>query len=329
MIKVRRKRRKLNIITGLLVLLIVLGVLIFRDNIKDSIEVGKEDEGKAEINQVDKVEEMTQIRQEGDNMVKVTTDNLNLRTAPSIEDEIILTIPKGHKVEIIDNSNLWNKVKYNGQEGFVSSTYLTKDEKSVETEKPEESEQNKSPIIKLETPNNGKVSETLIEGILLVNKTYHLPSDYNPGEDPIARTSLDNMFKACKDEIDISLAMVSGFRSYDYQEGLFKRYSNKHGEDQANRFSARAGQSEHQTGLAFDIGGPDDSYWLKESFETTEEGIWLAENAHKFGYILRYPKGKEDITGYIYEPWHFRYVGIEHATKIYEEGLTLEEYLLD
>lgn len=320
MIKVRRKRRRLNLITSLLVLLIVLGILIFRDNLKDSVEVGREYEGKTSINQVDKVEEITKISQAGDNMVKVTTHNLNLRTAPSIEDEIILTIPKGDKVEIIENSDLWNKVKYNGKEGFVSSAYLTKEE---------ETEENKSPIIKLDNPNTGEVSKTVIEGILLVNKTYHLPSDYNPGEDPIARTSLDNMFKACKDEIDISLAMVSGFRSYDYQEGLFKRYSNKHGEDQANRFSARAGQSEHQTGLAFDIGGPDDTYWLKESFETTKEGIWLAENAHKFGYILRYPKGKEEITGYIYEPWHFRYVGIEHATKIYEEGLTLEQYLLD
>ena len=111
-------------------------------------------------------------------------------------------------------------------------------------------------------------------------------------------------------------------------KNLFNRYVEKDGYDNAMMYSAKPRHSEHETGLAFDIGGADQALWLKDAFEATEEGIWLKENAHRFGFILRYPKGKTDITGYIYEPWHFRYIGIEDARKIYELDITLEEYLL-
>lgn len=167
-----------------------------------------------------------------------------------------------------------------------------------------------------------------INDILLVNKTYGLPSDYNPGEDREAVDHLNQMIKAAKEEEGLIIQSVSGFRSYSYQKGLYERYVKRDGEKKASTYSAKPGHSEHQTGLAFDIGGTDKSKWVNDSFDGTKEAKWLAKNAHRFGFILRYPKGKTDITGYKYEPWHFRYVGLDHAKEIYERGITLEEYLL-
>ena len=119
---------------------------------------------------------------------------------------------------------------------------------------------------------------------------------------------------------DITLWIVSGFRSYQSQQSIFANYATSYGETEANRFSARPGQSEHQTGLAFDIN------LLSESFGATKEGIWLAQNCHRYGFIIRYPKGKEYITGYIYEPWHIRYVGQDVASYINKNKITFEEY---
>ena len=118
-----------------------------------------------------------------------------------------------------------------------------------------------------------------------------------------------------------SIPLISGFRSQTTQTGLYNRYVARDGKDVADTYSARPGHSEHETGLAYDIGEIDNNYG------ETPAGTWLAQHAHEFGFIIRYPKGKEDITKYQYEPWHVRYVGTEHAAKIYEQDLTLEEYL--
>lgn len=161
---------------------------------------------------------------------------------------------------------------------------------------------------------------TYIKGILIANKTYPLPSTYNPGVDPVANTALQKMFAAAK--IDgLNLFVNSGFRSYETQKYLYNNYVARDGKSEADRYSARPGHSEHQTGLGFDINKAD------SSFEGTPEAIWLAENCHKYGFIVRYPQGKEHITGYIYEPWHVRYLGVDIATAVYNSGLCLEEYL--
>ena len=118
----------------------------------------------------------------------------------------------------------------------------------------------------------------------------------------------------------IELYSVSPYRSYEVQKGLYEWYASYDGYDNADTYSARPGHSEHQTGLAFDLNSIDDS------FADTKEGKWVAENCHKYGFIIRYPKGKEDITGYMYESWHIRYLGVDMATKVYESGKTLEEY---
>jgi D-alanyl-D-alanine carboxypeptidase len=128
-------------------------------------------------------------------------------------------------------------------------------------------------------------------------------------------------------EAGFEIRMTTAYRSYGFQKILFDNYAAKEGEAQANIYSARPGQSEHQTGLAVDVSSPVVGWQLSTAYGNTDEGKWLAGNAHRFGFILRYPAGKEDITGYQYEPWHLRYVGQAAAGEIYERGLTLEEFL--
>lgn len=196
-----------------------------------------------------------------------------------------------------------------------------------------------SPIITLEIPVNIKkkiikqeetmevstiVQEntvgTYINGVLVVNKKYKLPSTYNPGVQPVAQNQFNQMKEDAKKE-GINLWIKSGFRSYETQKNIYNRNVNMYGEEIANSFSAKPGESEHQTGLAFDI---NSTRW---DFEKTIEAKWLENNCYKYGFIIRYPKGKEKITGYVYEPWHIRYVGIEHAKNIYNRNICLEEYL--
>ena len=163
-------------------------------------------------------------------------------------------------------------------------------------------------------------SPTYIDGIMIANKSYPLPEDYNPGIDADAKAALDEMISgAAKD--GITLTMISGFRSYETQQNLYARYLLREGRDAADTYSARPGYSEHQTGLAFDLNS------LEYSFGETREGKWLAEHCAEYGFIIRYPDNKEEITGYHYEPWHVRYLGVETAKKVHESGLCLEEYL--
>lgn len=161
---------------------------------------------------------------------------------------------------------------------------------------------------------------TYVDGVLIANKTYSIPKSYAP--DGLTKECSEAFSKmrsaAAKD--GINLYIVSGYRSYDTQKNLYNRYAANSGKAQADTYSARPGHSEHQTGLAMDLNS------LYTSFGDTKEGKWLAKNCYKYGFIIRYPKGKEAVTGYIYEPWHVRYLGVQKATKIYDSGLCLEEY---
>lgn len=181
--------------------------------------------------------------------------------------------------------------------------------------------------------------------MVVVNKRRELPADYVPpdlvapdipfsfsGDDPKklmraeAAKALEQLFAAAAAE-QIELAGVSGYRSYARQQEIFNWNAQQQGLEEANKTSAIPGQSEHQTGLAMDVSSPSVGYALVEEFGETKEGKWLAEHAPRYGFIIRYPKGKEAITGYSYEPWHLRYVGVKAAQEISEAGLTLEEYL--
>lgn len=180
---------------------------------------------------------------------------------------------------------------------------------------------------------------------VLVNRISNLPDTYVPGDlvkltdvptvlsNPevnqlreVAYEALKELFIAAKEEAEYVLHARSGYRSYNTQVSLYSSYVANHGQVAADTFSAKPGQSEHQTGLSMDITCEAMNFQLDDTFGATDEGKWVAENAHRFGFIIRYPKGKEDITGYMYEPWHIRYLGTELATKVFESGLTLEEY---
>jgi len=166
-----------------------------------------------------------------------------------------------------------------------------------------------------------------VKGIILANKKYPLPATYAPGEDKKARGAFERMAAEAK-LADFNLNAFSTYRSFEYQTTLYERYVARDGNKAADTYSARPGYSEHQTGLAFDIGEVNfEQHFASSSFGETEAGKWVAANAHRFGFVMRYPKGKEQITGYMHESWHFRYVGIEIADEIFKRNLTLEEYL--
>lgn len=182
--------------------------------------------------------------------------------------------------------------------------------------------------------------------LTLVNKQFSLPADYEPknlvrpdvnfsfGSQDIEKSylrkeaarALEKMFTGAKKEKNLDLFAVSGYRSYKRQQEVFGAKAASVGEEKAVQVVAFPGQSEHQTGLTMDISSQSAGFRLEESFEKTAEGKWLRDNAHRYGFIMRYPKGKEAITGYSYEPWHFRYVGKDAAKIIFENDWTLEEY---
>ncbi len=166
--------------------------------------------------------------------------------------------------------------------------------------------------------------------LILCNKYHQLKKDYVPDlvsldgygggkMERVAAKYFKEMSNAAKKD-GISIYNVSGYRSYNTQKDLYNGYVSRNGRTRADTFSARPGTSEHQTGLATDINS------VSDSFANTKAYKWLIANSYKYGFILRYPKGKEFITGYKYEPWHFRYVGKETATFIYEKDITYEEY---
>lgn len=160
-----------------------------------------------------------------------------------------------------------------------------------------------------------------VNGILIANKTYPLPESYYPGGLTGETESAYYEMQGDASAEGISIWCKSGFRSYVDQRIIYADYAQRDGNAAADRYSARPGHSEHQSGMALDLNS------LDLSFADTNEGIWLKNNSWKYGFIIRYPEGKEGVTGYIYEPWHVRYVGKENAKAIYDSGLCLEEYL--
>ena len=156
--------------------------------------------------------------------------------------------------------------------------------------------------------------------IVIANKHYPLVADYNPGEDPTALAALHELIAAMQAEGYAISDQYSGFRSYETQVGLYQSYVDQDGVDAADRYSARPGYSEHQTGLAFDL--IDTSGNLVQEPEASK---WLLKNAAKYGFIVRYQEGKEASTGYMPESWHLRYIG-EDAKDVAASGKSLEEY---
>ena len=195
------------------------------------------------------------------------------------------------------------------------------------------------------TTNNVTVPLDVVPGsyTALVSRDYLLPSTYVPKDlveisvrfssnshddkrkmRRVASKALSKMFRAAEKK-GIILYGVSGYRSYERQKSIYSRNVALHGKKATDSLSAKPGSSEHQTGLTIDVSASSVGCLLTERFGSTKEGRWLAKNAHKYGYIIRYPKGKTKLTGYSYEPWHIRYVGVSYASYLKKNKLTLEE----
>ena len=177
-----------------------------------------------------------------------------------------------------------------------------------------------------------KIVEDPDDPFVLVNKYFEVPQDYEPSDlvsvgngQKMRSEAAEHVNKLLKDinADGLYLQAQSGFRSIDLQTRLYNNYVSRDGVAEADTYSARPGSSEHHTGLAIDLSHDGT---LEETFENTKQFEWLEKNAHKYGLILRYPKDKVYMTGYMYEPWHYRYVGVEVATLIKNEGITYEEY---
>lgn len=158
---------------------------------------------------------------------------------------------------------------------------------------------------------------TYVGGIIVVNKKYSLPEDYGDGLSDDFREAIVKMRK----DSGYSMKIRTGYRSYETQKSVFETWCELDGVEEASTYSARPGHSEHQTGLAADITSVENDYAF------TDEAKWIGANCYKYGLIVRYPEGKTDITGFIYEPWHLRYVGKSSAKLIHDSGLCLEEFL--
>ena len=271
--------------------------------------------------------------------------NINIidTNKPKIDAKDNFTVIEGDQLDLLgevnvsDNSNEKISAKVEGEYDFnkVGSyklKFVAKDSSGNETKKDFTLN-----VIKKEVVSNisnssfttskgfkGSVIDgiTYINGILIANKTYSLPSSYYPGGLTNEFNDAFNQMKNAASNDGLNIYVVSGFRSYNTQNTLYNNYVSRDGRDAADTYSARPGHSEHQSGLAADINMVDDS------FEYTAEGKWLNDNAYKYGFILRYPKGKTSETGYIFESWHYRYVGVDLATKLYNGGnwISLEDY---
>lgn len=184
---------------------------------------------------------------------------------------------------------------------------------------------------------NTQPSKDLNKSYILVNKYNYLDKNYVPenleeintqyARDGMklvnyAKEAFEKLAKDAKKE-DLSIIAMSTYRSYNYQVNLYNRYVKEDGKEAADTYSGRPGFSEHQSGLAVDVYNGKEDY---TNFENTKEFKWMQENAHKYGFILRFPEDKTKQTGYEYESWHYRYVGIKTATYIHKHNLSFEEY---
>ncbi|RHB51977.1 D-alanyl-D-alanine carboxypeptidase family protein [Exiguobacterium sp. AM39-5BH] len=230
------------------------------------------------------------------------------------------------------------------------------EDKPAEEETADEPETEEAPVVEAQpeeepaqTPSepleqNG-MANVKLDTLILVNKQVALSADYKPsdlvtanidfvdtatGERKMLRKeaaqAIEKLMAGAK-TAGIDLKGTSAFRSYEYQVQLFNNYVAKDGKEQAMKYSAPPGHSEHQTGLAIDVSSASVGYQLTQSLEQTKEGKWLADNAHTYGFIVRYQRAFEKETGYMYEPWHLRYIGVEHATNVHKTNVPYERYL--
>ena len=311
-----------------------LGVIEIKVLIKDNNN--KEREYKYHINVVDKEDPVITFKSELSTQVGTKIDLLKDVSATDNSGEEITVEVEG---EYDFDKEGEYKLNYVAKD---SSGNVKKEEFTLKVTKKQEVQPTPVPVSDKEfTTSNGhkgvvKNGITYIDGYMIVNKTYSVPKNMYPedvvicgGNQKLNRTTCEAakemIAAAAKD--GVSLHVQSGYRSYDTQNGMWTRRKNQQGQAFADSGTARAGYSEHHTGLGFDMCGPEGTCITSEYYKE-KSAKWMNANAYKFGLILRYPNGKTDETGYKYESWHFRYVGKELAEKLYNNGdwITLENY---
>lgn len=231
----------------------------------------------------------------------------------------------------------------NNSESNVDETVISENEntENVEEENLEKTEEEPKEVVESDVtvkpePQTWPVNLTMEQAsdlLVVVNKKHKLPSEYAPNLTgvnggqlrPEAATALAKLMTDASNA-GAGMKIISSYRSYSTQVSTYNKWVNLQGQAEADRSSARPGHSEHQTGLAVDLGVPSGNCDLLICFGTTSQGIWLKNNAHKYGFIVRYPEGQESATGYQYEPWHMRYLGVDVATAVYNSGKTLDQY---
>lgn len=362
----RKKQTKKIIVVALLIVLVLFFVLFFFNRKKeDSFKINLIDNLNIEINEQYKVSKFIKNIEKGKMINKdfvIDSSKLGKKKisikieykkktydysftvdvvdtiAPIIDSSKEIVTNVGQKVDlyksviVTDNSkNTDNIVTIEGNYDFnvagnYNLNYVATDKSGNKSIKPFTLKVNIDPNNRTITTSKGYNLTIIngvsyINGVLIVNKSYTLPSSYGNGLTSETINAFNNM-KADASAIGLNLYNSSGYRSYYDQKYIYDNYVKRDGQANADRYSARAGHSEHQSGLAFDLNT------ISWEFENTNEGIWVNQNCYKYGLILRYPKGKESITGYMLEPWHLRYVGVELAKILYNNGnwITLEEY---
>ena len=275
------------------------------------------------------------------------------KEAPKIEFKDKLITEEGSEIDllkdvkVIDNSLEDIKVTVDGDYDFnkvgtYELYYVSKDSSGNEKKEKFILEVVEKKVVTPNSPNTGikrfttskgfsgytEDGITYIDGVLVVNKTYSIPSSYYAGGLTGSTQSAFNSMKSDALALGYSFFVGSGFRSYGDQKYIYNNYVANDGQANADTYSARPGHSEHQTGLAFDVCDNNVSACITSDFDNTEQAKWINDNCYKYGLIIRYPKGKTNETGYMYESWHLRYVGVDLATKLYNNGdwITLENY---
>lgn len=269
----------------------------------------------------------------GFSFTKLTTLILNTFDSPKKEIENKTLTEKEKKLQKLNNIN--KKISYFKMENldrYISYKNKNKDLNDEQIIKDVNMDLDKKQYEDMhETINLNKIN-------ILVNKHNYLKEDYVPENLKSlsstyalsnmkmveeAANAFESLSKDASKENNKIIAM-STYRSYEYQVDLYNKYVKSDGKDAADTYSGRPGNSEHQTGLAVDVYNQTETY---TNFEKTEEYDWMQENAYKYGFILRFPKGKENETGYEFESWHYRYVGKDIAKYIHKHNITLEEYI--
>lgn len=290
------KRKRVRLIS---IGLTILALLLFIFGVRALLDKGNKDEVVKPKSTTVKTSDSTEMETlKGYILTSKATKifETNSKTGTELGD-----VPAGTYLESYGTTGDFTKIVHNGTEGFINTADTNK----------------------VKDKNTFKV----IKGILVVNDEFSLADDFEPGINSEAKSNFDIMVRKAKSD-GMIIKVVSDYRSYGQQKNnAYKDGISSYGEYNNDDSEVLAGHSEHQSGLAFDVVGKDFDNKYSSYFSETEEYQWLVENAHKHGFILRYPLDKEDVTGRKAEPWHLRYVGTKVATEIYEKGITLEEYL--